>query len=153
MIKRALPSIFALIFPIASFCQDCQITNNFFESLGGRSSDQKVKGSDGCKTMVMDDGFEIITLTLGSIPDGSADFNIVNYDATPGDTDVAVKYYYYAGNTEETMEFSDSGKTAHLCKSDGKITVTWNDVGFKGSANGKIIYKTICEMTCVGLGN
>ena len=129
---------------------NCTVTSNFFETLGGSSSDQQVKGSDGCKTMVMDDGFEIITLTLGSIPAEAADFTIVNHDASPGENEVAVKYYYYSGNAVETMEFSDAGKTAHVCNNGGVITVSWSNVAFKGSANGNITYKTRCEMTCSG---
>ncbi len=150
------PKFYLMLIPIVCFfgsvdnlsAQECSITNNFFESLGGRSSDQKVTGSDGCKKLVMEDGFEIITLTLGSIPNGSADFTIINYDVTPGGNEISVKYYYTSGNAVETLGLSDSGKTAHLCKSDGKITVTWSDVNFIGSANGNLTYKTACEMTC-----
>lgn len=140
-----------LLFSAAnSFAQsDCKTTNNFFESLGGTSSDQSVKGSNGCKTMVMDDGFEVITLTLGSIPEESADFTIVNHDAEPGEGEVAVKYFYYSGNEEETLEFGGTG-TVHVCNNGGKITVTWSGVVFKGTANGKLNYKTKCEMTCGG---
>jgi hypothetical protein len=138
---------------LVSHAQDCATSTNFFESLGGRSSDQVVKGSDGCKKLVMDDGFEIITLTLASIPDGSADFNIVNYDATPGDGEIAVKYYYYSGNAVETMTFGDSGKTAHVCNSGGNVTVTWAGVNFNGTANGNLTYKTACEMTCKAASN
>lgn len=129
---------------------ECKITNNLFETLGGRVEGKLVKGSDSCRTMVMDDDFETITLKLGSIPAGAADFTIVNHDATPGANEIAVTYYYYSGNAVETLELEDLGKTAHVCVNNGKVTVTWNNVKFKGTVNGKISYQTMCEMTCTG---
>jgi hypothetical protein len=40
----------------------------FSNRLGGRSSDQKVSGTDGCSKMTMDNGFEKITWLLGGVP-------------------------------------------------------------------------------------
>ncbi|MEI7801152.1 MAG: hypothetical protein WCI97_00765 [Bacteroidota bacterium] len=130
-----------------SFAQ-CTTTTNYFETLGGSSTDQKVTGSNECKTMVMDDQFEKITLILGSIPGESADFTIVNHDATPGENEVAVTNYYYSGNEVETLELGEVGKTAHVCNNAGAITVSWKGVIFKGTVNGNISYNTSCEMTC-----
>jgi len=56
------PKFYLMLIPIVCFfgsvdnlsAQECSITNIFFESLGGRWSDQKVTGSDGCKKLVMD---------------------------------------------------------------------------------------------------
>ena len=130
-----------------SFSQ-CAVARNYFETLGGSSTDQTVTGSNECKTMKMDTQFEIITLNLGSIPEGEADFSMVNHDATPAEGEVAVTYYYYSGNEVETMEFGDDGKTAHVCNNAGAITVSWKGVIFKGTVNGNINYNTSCEMTC-----
>lgn len=148
LIHYFILSLFILL-SSASFAQ-CGTGDNFFTTLGGTSSSQKVTSTDGCKTLVMDDGFEIITLVLGNIPAESGDFTIVNYDAVPAEGEVAVKYYYYSGNEIETMEFNDTGKTAHVCVNGTSVTVTWSGVVFKGSTNGNLNYKTDCEMTCSG---
>jgi hypothetical protein len=143
MLVVAVSSLF-----VSVSAQECTITRNFFETLGGRSDEVKIKSSNGCKTMEMDTGFEKITLTLGSIPQASTEFTILNHDNSPGSSDVAVKYYYYSGNEVETLTFADDGKTAYVCKNGGQITVTWSGVKFRGVANGKVDYITKLEMTC-----
>lgn len=141
--------LLVLIVSLPTWAQEpCKITRNFFETLGGSSSDVKIKSSNGCKTMEMDTGFETITLTLGSIPESSSEFTLLNYDNNPGASDIAVKYHYYAGNEVETLTFADDGKTAFVCKNGSQITVTWNKVKFRGEANGKVDYITKFEMTC-----
>lgn len=129
----------------------CHTTSNHIDGIGGTSSDQTVKSSNGCKTLVMDTGFETITLNLGNVPTESADFTIVNHDATPGENEISITYFYASGNTPETLEFTESGKTAHICINGSGLTVTWNGINFKGSANGKLTYKTNGEMTCTGM--
>ncbi|MBK8500580.1 MAG: hypothetical protein IPL52_17600 [Flavobacteriales bacterium] len=128
----------------------CKDGNNYFATLGGSSSDQAVKGSNGCKTLVMDDGFEIVTLKLGSIPAETTEFTMVNHDAEPGEGEVSVKYYYYSGNEVETLDFADDGKTATVCVDGDRVTVSWKDVRFRQLVNGDGLIKTSCMMTCPG---
>ena len=128
----------------------CKDGNNYFATLGGSSSDQEVKGSNGCKTLVMDDGFEIITLKLGSIPAETSEFSLVNHDVEPGEGEVSVKYYYYSGNEVETLDFADDGKTATVCPDGERVTVSWKDVMFRQLVNGDGLIKTSCMMTCTG---
>ena len=128
----------------------CKDGNNYFSTLGGSSSDQEVKGSSGCTTLVMDDGFEIVTLKLGSIPTETTEYAIVNHDAEPGEGEVSVKYYYYSGNEVETLDFADDGKTATVCVDGDRVTVSWKDVKFRQIVNGDGLITTSCMMTCPG---
>jgi len=158
-IKMKTISAFAILtfltltaIPTIGFSQAdvCKVTRNFYTGDGGTSESNDIKGSNGCKTIVMKTGFETITLKLGSLPATTADFTIVNYTATPGQNEISIKNYSDSGNEVETLDFDDDGKTAFVCNDNGRITITWKDVRFKHTANGGLYIKTTCEMTCDG---
>ena len=46
------------------------------------------------------------------------------------------------------MDVADDSKTAFVCVANGKLTVTWNDVKFKHTANSKTFFKGSGEATC-----
>jgi len=129
----------------------CKVTRNNFSGDGGSSSSDDVKSSNGGKTIVMNTGFETITIKLGSIPAATADYSIINYTETPGSDQLSVKIYNPSGNEVDTYDFADDGKTASVCNDgNGKITVTWNNVKFKATANAKQIIPTSIEVSAGG---
>jgi hypothetical protein len=86
----------------------------------------KVESKNDGMTLFADDGFEIVTVTLGSSPNSSADFTIVDPTRTTNQLSIAIHI------TPEILKkrcFNDSGNTASvMSKGKGRVPVSWNKI-------------------------